>query len=119
MIRRPPRSTLFPYTTLFRSLRSVKGGLQQCFLLRLPTSWRHQLGSRAREQPADYVGREVPSITDREHPAAAVGLHLNNCEAGMSDRKAEPRFSVHTGRGARGAPPAPRRSACTHTAKEE
>src|SRR2546430_11009637 len=26
MIRRPPRSTLFPYTTLFRSLR----GLQRC-----------------------------------------------------------------------------------------
>src|SRR2546422_6158833 len=24
MIRRPPRSTLFPYTTLFRSLRSQK-----------------------------------------------------------------------------------------------
>src|SRR2546422_6860484 len=24
MIRRPPRSTLFPYTTLFRSLRLVK-----------------------------------------------------------------------------------------------
>src|SRR2546429_5010810 len=25
MIRRPPRSTLFPYTTLFRSLTSIKG----------------------------------------------------------------------------------------------
>src|SRR2546425_2044144 len=25
MIRRPPRSTLFPYTTLFRSLLSVQG----------------------------------------------------------------------------------------------
>src|SRR3989441_3917438 len=25
MIRRPPRSTLFPYTTLFRSLRSDSG----------------------------------------------------------------------------------------------
>src|SRR3712207_8157112 len=25
MIRRPPRSTLFPYTTLFRSLRLVDG----------------------------------------------------------------------------------------------
>src|SRR5258705_8737712 len=24
MIRRPPRSTLFPYTTLFRSVRSVR-----------------------------------------------------------------------------------------------
>src|SRR3712207_7054482 len=29
MIRRPPRSTLFPYTTLFRSkLREVVGGLE-------------------------------------------------------------------------------------------
>src|SRR5258708_8553804 len=26
MIRRPPRSTLFPYTTLFRSLDGVRGG---------------------------------------------------------------------------------------------
>src|SRR6266436_5171701 len=26
MIRRPPRSTLFPYTTLFRSHPSVRGG---------------------------------------------------------------------------------------------
>src|SRR3712207_7446032 len=25
MIRRPPRSTLFPYTTLFRSLRAERG----------------------------------------------------------------------------------------------
>src|SRR3712207_3995162 len=29
MIRRPPRSTLFPYTTLFRSLRAVSA--QKCF----------------------------------------------------------------------------------------
>src|SRR5258708_29976952 len=30
MIRRPPRSTLFPYTTLFRSLMAVLGyGLQR------------------------------------------------------------------------------------------
>src|SRR2546427_8255868 len=28
MIRRPPRSTLFPYTTLFRSLRLRRDGLQ-------------------------------------------------------------------------------------------
>src|SRR5437667_7504248 len=28
MIRRPPRSTLFPYTTLFRSLPSIK--LRKC-----------------------------------------------------------------------------------------
>src|SRR3712207_8627412 len=34
MIRRPPRSTLFPYTTLFRSLDGARGGFplpgQEC-----------------------------------------------------------------------------------------
>src|SRR2546422_7243498 len=34
MIRRPPRSTLFPYTTLFRSL-----GLMVAFLLTVGLSW--------------------------------------------------------------------------------
>src|SRR5258708_29934218 len=29
MIRRPPRSTLFPYTTLFRSLRRIANGLSE------------------------------------------------------------------------------------------
>src|SRR5260370_12569774 len=29
MIRRPPRSTLFPYTTLFRSIRSATGYLSR------------------------------------------------------------------------------------------
>src|SRR5258707_10214396 len=33
MIRRPPRSTLFPYTTLFRSIRPPAGG--QVFLTSL------------------------------------------------------------------------------------
>src|SRR2546430_11414068 len=28
MIRRPPRSTLFPYTTLFRSIRSITSATQ-------------------------------------------------------------------------------------------
>src|SRR2546425_5862105 len=31
MIRRPPRSTLFPYTTLFRSLREVDERLLRCW----------------------------------------------------------------------------------------
>src|SRR5687768_17768792 len=30
MIRRPPRSTLFPYTTLFRSRRRTAGRMQGC-----------------------------------------------------------------------------------------
>src|SRR5688572_31071257 len=30
MIRRPPRSTLFPYTTLFRSCPALRGGWAAC-----------------------------------------------------------------------------------------
>src|SRR5258707_4755522 len=43
MIRRPPRSTLFPYTTLFRSTKS----------------WHQNYGGRKR--PYDYGGYEVSS----------------------------------------------------------
>src|SRR2546430_6742526 len=37
MIRRPPRSTLFPYTTLFRSAHHHRS---RCALLVLPGIWR-------------------------------------------------------------------------------
>src|SRR3989449_2595741 len=45
MIRRPPRSTLFPYTTLFRSLVQVEGrtyGIPMFYIL-LPMLWRKDL----------------------------------------------------------------------------
>src|SRR3712207_8267701 len=35
MIRRPPRSTLFPYTTLFRSFTSVSSSSRECGPARL------------------------------------------------------------------------------------
>src|SRR3712207_8864683 len=45
MIRRPPRSTLFPYTTLFRSLEDLQGALGGSYPpprgLRLPRRTRH------------------------------------------------------------------------------
>src|SRR2546430_4254222 len=36
MIRRPPRSTLFPYTTLFRSLDGVSLGFAETFAAGVP-----------------------------------------------------------------------------------
>src|SRR3712207_8679505 len=45
MIRRPPRSTLFPYTTLFRSGRRARAGY----------SWR-------RGAPVAYEGPEVADL---------------------------------------------------------
>src|SRR3712207_8550106 len=46
MIRRPPRSTLFPYTTLFRSLQNMLAGIEVKafdFLLRLLKRVRNEL----------------------------------------------------------------------------
>src|SRR5258708_22477109 len=37
MIRRPPRSTLFPYTTLFRSVSEATGAVRATAPLRFPT----------------------------------------------------------------------------------
>src|SRR5438132_10038115 len=54
MIRRPPRSTLFPYTTLFRSHRSR---------LRGPPGDRGLLGGRAE---ALHPVRDGPARRDRK-----------------------------------------------------
>src|SRR3712207_8778661 len=54
MIRRPPRSTLFPYTTLFRSL-------QQRLSLRLDgrrARWNLDMGFEQRDDPAQRVVRK-------------------------------------------------------------
>src|SRR5256885_6795552 len=44
MIRRPPRSTLFPYTTLFRSLRLAAQGVAPARAL---DCWNAPVGARA------------------------------------------------------------------------
>src|SRR3712207_8291407 len=49
MIRRPPRSTLFPYTTLFRS--NVGAVTQPAIQLQLLLLCRMQLGPRVRAAP--------------------------------------------------------------------
>src|SRR2546430_10393830 len=48
MIRRPPRSTLFPYTTLFRSV-CLRTGRRT----RAPVARRCRAGTRTRPRPAD------------------------------------------------------------------
>src|SRR2546422_9213364 len=59
MIRRPPRSTLFPYTTLFRSLRALfhRGLVLVCRLLR-----DRALGFRPRRGSGGRGGRRVLGI---------------------------------------------------------
>src|SRR2546422_11777114 len=53
MIRRPPRSTLFPYTTLFRSLNRVHAGVT---LLEEPDA---RLQKEVIERLSQAIGKEV------------------------------------------------------------
>src|SRR3712207_8166331 len=52
-IRRPPRSTLFPYTTLFRSLKGLVGQLAPEFLK--PSLHRIELGRVGRKTQEVYI----------------------------------------------------------------
>src|SRR2546427_5479827 len=49
MIRRPPRSTLFPYTTLFRSLREVVIHAQRRLLLVVHEIFGHRTARERRD----------------------------------------------------------------------
>src|SRR5260370_32507900 len=71
MIRRPPRSTLFPYTTLFRSARNQKAGStpnQQ-----LVTACEFTSGQITKEQLRLVTGQ---SCRSEEH-TSELQSHLN------------------------------------------
>src|SRR2546430_6796814 len=61
MIRRPPRSTLFPYTTLFRSLHLVRG----CGVGQIQRHQRLEL-HRARQRRQDAAAVGESSLGGRE-----------------------------------------------------
>src|SRR5438874_4590758 len=65
MLRRPPRSTLFPYTTLFRSLfrRHPKGAVDAN---RLPV--HHRVLAQLEHEPSELLGppEEFAGLVDRK-----------------------------------------------------
>src|SRR5258708_14699183 len=56
MIRRPPRSTLFPYTTLFRSLDFDENAL---YFSRAPVPWVRDTASKLRVRHLKHLGLYV------------------------------------------------------------
>src|SRR5438477_798851 len=67
MIRRPPRSTLFPYTTLFRSGESKDRPLYVV---------RERIGFDAQNQAARSVRRRVMVVRSEEH-TSELQSHVN------------------------------------------
>src|SRR2546429_1644619 len=62
MIRRPPRSTLFPYTTLFRSLLHQPDATicEIPLLLQQPDAWRHVRSEEHTSEPSHgYISYAV------------------------------------------------------------
>src|SRR5256886_17700211 len=57
MIRRPPRSTLFPYTTLFRSLC----GMGEATCIKLVRRPRHRVGNRNFNSWRNFSGLKTPA----------------------------------------------------------
>src|SRR5260370_25929076 len=66
MIRRPPRSTLFPYTTLFRSVRSPEGKIK---LIVTYSRWFGWFG-RPVAVPIEAVAILAKEIASLEMPPA-------------------------------------------------
>src|SRR5947209_17103775 len=61
MIRRPPRSTLFPYTTLFRSLHGALSGGEKAIALHLPlfaAVAAHYQAVRSEEHTSELQSRQ-------------------------------------------------------------
>src|SRR3712207_8117065 len=78
MIRRPPRSTLFPYTTLFRSIGG--GAPASCSVTRLP---RHRPRRPPRTCPPACRGRPGRP-PPRCRPPDRKSTRLNSSHANIS-----------------------------------
>src|SRR5690606_41907401 len=71
-IRRPPRATLFPYTTLFRSARwrgLHKGGVRISLFCRQRTAWKRNSECAGAGARNGRSGTDFQSITHRTHDA--------------------------------------------------
>src|SRR2546422_7427263 len=68
MIRRPPRSTLFPYTTLFRSEHQADAlaDASQRELLRTPTVDQHVTADLGAQVVRDHARQKVQKGGDRK-----------------------------------------------------
>src|SRR3712207_7410554 len=90
MIRRPPRSTLFPYTTLFRSgARRVLLSLRRLLLGR---HLRHDLLLRpvvrlGRQHPAAALPPEQPGDRSEEHTSELQSRQYLVCRLLLEKKK--------------------------------
>src|SRR5687767_15736309 len=84
MIRRPPRSTLFPYTTLFRSARSAEGA----------GGARRKLALAAGVGVAAVAGVAVATTRSEEHTSELQSLAYLVCRL-LLEKKKKKKYKDH------------------------
>ena len=77
MIRRPPRSTLFPYTTLFRSLSKTNFDFETLIL-----NWKE-----FRDLQKSFLFAGVPDIRSEEHTSELQSLVNLVCRLLLEKKK--------------------------------
>src|SRR2546425_9329709 len=90
MIRRPPRSTLFPYTTLFRSPeRRLQGGLGQRRMRvnGVDDLFERRLQGASDGELVDHLGRVRPR--SEEHTSELQSLAYLVCRLLLEKKKKE------------------------------
>src|SRR3712207_6879226 len=83
MIRRPPRSTLFPYTTLFRSPRDA-GVATECLGQRENTDTEEAGGSRGRDRTAKC---KCGNVRSEEHTSELQSRQYLVCRLLLEKKK--------------------------------
>src|SRR3712207_7279596 len=99
MIRRPPRSTLFPYTTLFRSLSGGEGGAIG------RTAGQGRIGRTGGGERADGGGgavaavrarHDVPIDRSEEHTSELQSRQYLVCRLLLEKKNILPNYSIVT-----------------------
>src|SRR5436853_3081672 len=76
MIRRPPRSTLFPYTTLFRSRGEIR-----------PAAWRVPRPGRTEQSPSTGPAPGSADTRSEEHTSELQSLRHLVCRLLLEKKK--------------------------------
>src|SRR3712207_6850962 len=86
MIRRPPRSTLFPYTTLFRS-RPELGGTRRGVARQARSTARVAARERARDDPHRGPRRHDSACRSEEHTSELQSRQYLVCRLLLEKKK--------------------------------
>src|SRR5258707_7773693 len=95
MIRRPPRSTLFPYTTLFRSpfkgtpevIQAMFSNSIDCYWAPISAALSHIKGGRVRECRRDRRPEAIDGVRSEEHTSELQSRQYLVCRLLLEKKK--------------------------------